>query len=61
MIYIANFDGKNIYSNDAAKKMDMGISSVSRALSSLLEKDYIEKGHDNYYLIVPVCKILLKK
>ena len=61
MIHIANHGGKNIYSNETAKKIDIGASSVSRALLGLIEKDYIEKINDDYRLIVPAYKQLLKE
>jgi len=61
IIYIANYGGKNIYSLDAAKKMDNASSSVSRALSVLIEKDFVEKVGDAYRLIVPVYKNILAK
>ncbi len=59
MIYLATHEGKNIFSNETAKKMDVTISSISRALTALVEKDYIEKIGENYRLIVPVYKKLL--
>lgn len=59
MIYIANFGGKNLYSSDAAKKMDVSISSISRGLSTLVEKDFIEKINDDYRIIVPIYRKLL--
>lgn len=59
MIYIANFGGKNLYTNEASKKMDIHTSSVLRAISSLMERDYIEKAGDDYRLIVPAYKALL--
>lgn len=59
MIYIATYGGNNLYSNEVAKRIDIGASSISRALSALLEKDYIEKVGDDYRLIVPAYKSLL--
>lgn len=35
MIYIANHGGTNLYSNEVAKKMDVPISSISRALNGV--------------------------
>lgn len=62
MIYIANYESENIFSNDAAKQMDVGASSISRALATLIEKDYIEKSSvGNYRFIVPAYKQLLTK
>jgi len=60
MIYLANYGGNDIYSNETAKKMDVHITSIYRALTTLIEKDYIEKSGESYRLIVPVYKALLK-
>jgi uncharacterized protein len=43
MIQIANHGGLNIFSSDVAKNMDISVNSISRAISTLIEKDYIEK------------------
>lgn len=59
MIHIANYGGKSLYSAETAKKADMPVSSVRRVLSTLIEKDYIEKVGDEYRLIVPVFKAIL--
>ena len=61
MIYLANEGGSNIYAMDAAKIMDMPVSSISRAMATLIEKDFVEKVDDQYQLIVPAYKILLSK
>lgn len=61
MVYLANYGGINLYSDEAAKKMDMPVSSISRAISSLIEKDYVEKSKDSYRLIVPAFKLVLTK
>ncbi len=61
MVYLSNYGGENLYSDDAAKKMDMPASSISRAVSTLIEKDYIEKTKTGYRLIVPAFKMLLIK
>lgn len=60
LMYIANGKFNNIYSNEAAKAMDIPTSSISRSLNALIEKDYIEKTGDVYRLIVPAYKTLLK-
>lgn len=60
MIYLSNHDGNDIYSNNVAKKMGVHITSVYRALTTLIEKDYVEKTEKSYRLIVPVYKELLK-
>ncbi|WP_165482337.1 AAA family ATPase [Fluoribacter gormanii] len=59
MIQIANHGGLNIFSSEASKQMDIPINSVSRAVSALIEKDYIEKTDHEYRLIVPAFKQLL--
>ena len=61
MIYIANYGGHNLHSNEVAKRMDTPTSSISRALATLIEKDYIEKAGEDYRLIAPVYKTLLAK
>jgi DNA-binding IclR family transcriptional regulator len=40
--------------------MGVHITSISRALVTLVEKDYLEKNEKGYRLIVPVYKTLLK-
>jgi hypothetical protein len=59
MVYIANYGAKKLHSNDVAKKMKVATSSISRALSSLVENDYIEKIGEDYRLIIPVYNKLL--
>jgi hypothetical protein len=59
MIHIANRGGENLHSTENAKNMDIPVSSITRALSTLIEKDYIEKVDEVYRLIVPVYKQLL--
>lgn len=60
LIYIANYGGYDIYSNKSAQKMNIPISSIARALNTLIEEDYIEKTEGNYRLIVPAYKAILK-
>lgn len=61
LIHLANYKVDGIYSNEVAKKMGMPVSSISRALHTLIEADYIEKVQNEYRLIVPAYKGLLKK
>lgn len=61
MIHLANYGGINIFSADSAKKMDIAINSISRAVATLIEKDYIEKSGNEYRLIVPAYKKLLSE
>jgi uncharacterized protein len=59
LIYFAN-DGGNIYSSAAARKMEIPTSSISRAISALVEKDFLESSKPGYRLIVPVYKKILR-
>lgn len=59
MIHIANYGGDDLYSVATSQKTDIPVSSISRALSTLIEKDYLEKVNDSYRLIVPVFKQIL--
>ncbi|MBA2650001.1 MAG: MarR family transcriptional regulator [Legionella sp.] len=59
MIQIANHGGLNIFSSEVAKNMDISVNSISRAISTLIEKDYTEKTRSEYRLIVPAYKQLL--
>jgi AAA+ ATPase superfamily predicted ATPase len=61
MIHIANHGGSEIYSAKTSQKTEIPISSISRVLSSLIEKDYIERIGDTYRLIAPVYKKLLSE
>jgi hypothetical protein len=61
LIHIANYGGKDVYSHESSQKMNLPISSISSGLATLIEKDYIEKTAENYRLIVPVYKIILRK
>ena len=61
LIYIANDNKYSIYSNEAAQKMNIPISSISRGLNSLIEKDCIEKTSDAFQIIVPAYKTLLRE
>ena len=59
MIHIANHGGKGMYSGETAAHTGIGISSVSRALESLVEQNFVEKIEDTYRLIVPAYRQLL--
>lgn len=61
LIYLANHGGTDIFSKEAAKKMDIHTTSIPSALAILIEKDYIEKTANEYRIIVPLYKLLLKK
>ncbi len=57
--YIANHGGHALHSTEAAKLADISNNSLSRAISSLVEKDYIEKIGNIYRLVVPAYQALL--
>jgi hypothetical protein len=59
--YIANHDGQVLYGAEVSQKADLSSNSISRAITGLMEKDYIEKMADCYRLIVPVYKRLLSE
>ncbi len=59
MRYIANHDGQTLYGHDVAQKADIPSNSLSRTISGLIEKDYIEKIGQDFRLIVPAYKYLL--
>jgi DNA-binding MarR family transcriptional regulator len=59
LIQIANHGGVNMFSSEVSKNMDISVNSISRAISTLVEKDYIEKTGSEYRLIVPAYKQLL--
>lgn len=59
LIYIANFGGKNIYASSVAIKMDMSSGSIPATLSTLIEKNYIEKQDGVFRIIVPAYNQLL--
>ena len=59
IIHIAIHSGNNLFSSETSKKTEIPISSISRIISSLTEKDYIEKIGEQYRLIVPAYKLLL--
>jgi len=60
LIFLASDNSGNVYSNEEAKKMDIPVSSISRAIASLIERDFIEKTVEGYRLVAPVYKALLK-
>ncbi len=59
LIYIANSGGSNLYASEVANKTEIPSGSITTALSTLIEKDYIEKFNGVYRIIVPVYNILL--
>jgi Fic family protein len=59
MIHIATQGSEEIYSAETSRKTGIATSSISRAISSLLEQDYIEKIDSHYRIITPTYKMLL--
>lgn len=59
MRHIATHGGASLFSSASSKTMDISVNSISRAIESLLEQDYIEKNEDQYRLIIPAYKNLL--
>lgn len=53
LIYIANFGGNNLYASDVANKTEIPSGSIATIISTLVEKNYIEKSEGNYRIIVP--------
>ena len=58
--HIANYGGADLYSKASLNQMDMQSSSLNAALINLIERDFIEKVGDNYRLVVPAYRDLLK-
>ena len=59
--HIANHSGNHLYSSQTAKMIDISSNSISRAVATLTEKDYIEKVGPDYRVIVPIYKTLLSE
>jgi DNA-binding MarR family transcriptional regulator len=59
--FIANQGGENLMAASTTKAIGMALSSLSGAISSLLEKDIVEKENDAYRIINPIFKALLKQ
>ena len=59
--YIATASGSNLYSSDAAKIMDIPQGSVRGAIEQLVEKDFILKQDEQFILVIPVYKEILKE
>lgn len=58
--HIANHKGENLMSAETATTISMALSSISGALSALVEKDIIEKGDDGYHIINPIIQHILR-
>lgn len=59
LIHVANRGGKELFSSHSSKEMDIAPGSLHTAVTSLLERDFIERTGDSYELIVPIYRSLL--
>lgn len=57
--YIAHHGGEHLLSASAIKVIGMALSSINTAISSLLEKDIIEKQDHTYTIINPIIKAVI--
>ncbi len=57
--YIATTEGDNLYSSAAARVMDIPQGSVRGAIEQLLEKDFLYKQADRFFLVIPLYKKIL--
>ncbi len=60
LIHIANHGGKELFSSQSTKEMEIASGSLHTAVTTLLERDFIEHIGDSYELIVPIYRSLLK-
>lgn len=59
--YIANYDVKNIQSQETSAKINMAASSIATAVNTLIEKDYLEQEKEgNYRVINPLLTAVLR-
>jgi uncharacterized protein len=59
--YVANHSANTLLSANAAKTIGMALSSIAGAISSLMDKDILDKQNDRYKIINPVIKHLLSE
>lgn len=59
--YIATLSGENLYSSTAAKIMDIPQGSVRGAIEQLIEKDFLQKHENEFVLVIPLYKKILKE
>ena len=59
LIYIANFGGHNLYASEVVTKTEIPSGSIATTVAILLEKNYIEKSHNVFKIIVPAYHKLL--
>tara|TARA_R110002167_G_scaffold9519_8_gene43371 strand:- start:2151 stop:3272 length:1122 start_codon:yes stop_codon:yes gene_type:complete len=61
LIFMANYDSSEIFSNQSSIEMGIPSGSINRVVSTLIEKDFIEHNGSQYSLVVPAYNTLLKK
>ncbi|MDF1655686.1 MAG: ATP-binding protein [Coxiellaceae bacterium] len=59
LIHISTYGGKELFSSKSIKSMDIPSGSLMRAVSTLLENDFIEQANGKYHLIIPIYRNLL--
>ncbi len=59
--FVANNSGGNLMSASSISTMGMALSSVSSAMTGLVEKDIVEKNEAGYQIINPIIKHLLRE
>lgn len=60
LMHIANHSEKDLFSSQTFNTIKMAPGSVHTAVTTLIERDFVEKVGDNYRLIVPAYRDLLK-
>lgn len=60
LIHIANYGGVELFSSQSFIQMEIPPGSLHLAVTTLLERDFIERIDNNYRLIVPIYRVLLK-
>ena len=59
--FIANIESKNIMSRESSAQLFMPISSISTAIKSMIDKDYVERhGNGSYEIINPLLLAVLR-
>ena len=61
LIHIANVSGENLLSKTVSAELNLSVSTMSKAIRMLLEKDIIEKSNHYYTILNPALHTLLNK
>jgi len=61
LIHIANVSGESLLSQAASTALNLSVSTVAKAITTLLEKDVIEKNGHYYTILNPALHTLLNK